>query len=108
MPFRKGVRLGHYEILQLLANGGTGEVYQARDCRLDRVIALKALRSEQLWDSRRRRRFEREARAVSALNHPNIVTIHDIVQEKGRLYLIMEYIRGATLNERLAQGPLPI
>jgi serine/threonine protein kinase/tetratricopeptide (TPR) repeat protein len=108
MPFRKGARLGNYEVLQLLAKGGTGEVYQARDRRLDRMVALKALRAEQLSDSRRRRRFEREARAVSALNHPNIVTIYDVVEDKGRFYLIMEYIRGATLKELLGKGSLPI
>lgn len=108
MPFRKGVRLGNYEVLKLLAKGGTGEVYQARDRRLDRIVAVKALRSEQLSDSRRRRRFAREARVVSALNHPNIVTIYDVVEEKGHLYLIMEYIRGVTLKELLGRGSLPI
>src|SRR3989475_3188080 len=93
MPLSTGARLGPYEILAPIGAGGMGEVYKARDTRLDRVVAVK-LCAEQFSE-----RFEREARAVAALNHPNICTLHDV----GRNYLVMEYIEGPTLA-----GPIPL
>ena len=93
-----GTRLGPYEILDAIGAGGMGEVYKARDTRLDRIVAVKTSK-EQFGE-----RFEREARAVAALNHPNICTLHDI----GPNYLVMEYIEGPTLAVRLASGPIPL
>ncbi len=102
-----GTRLGPYEILGPIGAGGMGEVYRARDTRLDRTVAVKMLPSHLASDPRLRQRFEREARAVSALNHPHICTLHDIGEHDGIGYLVMEYVEGETLAERLAQGPLP-
>src|SRR5438876_2521128 len=98
MRLSRGARLGPYEILALIGAGGMGEVYKARDTRLDRVVAVK-LCAEQFSE-----RFEREARAVAALNHPNICTLHDV----GPNYLVMEYIEGPTLAERIRAGPIPL
>src|SRR5881397_575170 len=98
MPLPTGARLGPYEILALIGAGGMGEVYKARDTRLDRTVAVKIC-AEQFSE-----RFEREARAIAALNHPNICTLHDV----GPNYLVMEYIEGPTLAERSKQGPIPL
>jgi eukaryotic-like serine/threonine-protein kinase len=103
-----GTRLGPYEILSPLGAGGMGEVYRARDSRLGREVAIKVLPESLASDQERLRRFEKEARSASALNHQNIVTIHDIGSESGVSYIAMELVDGATLRELLASGPLPI
>jgi serine/threonine protein kinase len=105
--FAPGVRLGSYEIVGRLGAGGMGEVYKARDTRLGRAVAIKALRSGA--DPELLRRLEREARAASALNHPNIVHIYDVGELAGRgPYVVMELVEGETLRQRLRRGPLPI
>jgi eukaryotic-like serine/threonine-protein kinase len=101
-----GERLAHYEIVALLGTGGMGEVYLARDTKLDRQIALKLLPAQFAADPERVRRFEREARAASALNHPNIITIHEIGQADGQHFIATEYIAGETLRQRLSSGKL--
>jgi eukaryotic-like serine/threonine-protein kinase len=109
MTLAAGSRLGPYEILAPLGAGGMGEVYKAKDTRLDRTVAIKVLRSDVASDPGRLRRFEQEARAASALNHPNIVTIHDIGSQDGTLYIAMELVEGTSLRVLLAQEePLPI
>jgi eukaryotic-like serine/threonine-protein kinase len=100
-------RLGPYEILSLLGAGGMGEVYRARDTRLDRTVAIKIL-SQLSYDPAHKQRFEREARAISSLNHPNICTLHDIGHQDGIDYLVMECVEGETLAKRLEKGPLPV
>ncbi|MGE5277973.1 MAG: serine/threonine-protein kinase, partial [Acidobacteriota bacterium] len=101
-----GARLGPYEILGPLGAGGMGEVYRARDTRLGREVAIKVLPAELAADPDRIRRFEQEARAASALNHPNVVTVHDVGSEAGRFYIAMELVEGSSLRERIAGGPL--
>jgi serine/threonine protein kinase len=103
-----GRRLGPYEILAPAGAGGMGEVYHARDTRLNRTVAIKILPSEFASDARLRARFEREAKAISALNHPHICTLFDIGRDDGVDYLVMEYLEGETLAARLARGPLPL
>ncbi len=107
MPLAAGTRLGPYEILGPLGAGGMGEVYRARDTRLDRSVAVKVLPSEIVPTPELRARFEREARAASALNHPHICVIHDVGQQDGTEYLVMELLEGETLAQRLDRGPLP-
>ena len=102
-----GTRLGSYEILSPLGAGGMGEVYLARDTRLGREVAVKVLPEGLAGDADRLKRFEKEARSTSALNHPNIVTIHEIGSEGGVSYIAMERVEGSTLRELLAAGPLP-
>lgn len=108
MPFAAGVRFGPYEILALLGAGGMGEVYKAYDTRLHRIIALKTLDAERVADADRKRRFLVEAQAASRLNHPNIVTIHDIFEENGVCFIAMEYAAGATLEQVIKGGGLPL
>jgi serine/threonine protein kinase/Tfp pilus assembly protein PilF len=108
MAFAAGIHLGPYEILALLGAGGMGEVYKARDTRLRRVVALKILPGNTVVDADRRRRFLVEAQAASQLNHPNIVTIHDISEEDGVLFIAMEYVVGATLAQAIASRTLPL
>ena len=103
-----GNKLGPYEIQALLGAGGMGEVYQARDTRLDRIVAIKVLPAHLADDPERRERFEREARTIASLNHPHICTLHDIGRQDGTDYLVMEYLEGETLSMRLLKGPLPI
>src|SRR5258705_12267971 len=98
MALATGVRVGPYEILALLGAGAMGEVYKARDTRLQRVIALKTLPSEQVADAEGKRRFLVEAQAASRLNHPNIVTIPDISEEKGVCFIATEFVAGTTLR----------
>ena len=102
-----GTRFGPYEILGPLGAGGMGEVYRARDPRLGREVAVKVLPEGLTGDPDRLRRFEKEARSTSALNHPNIVTIHEIGSVEGVSYIAMERVEGSTLRELLADGPLP-
>src|SRR5207249_304892 len=99
-------RLGPYEITAFLGAGGMGEVYRARDTRLNRSVAIKVL-PETLADNRDRlRRFEQEARAVAALNHPNILAIYDVGLQDGRPYVVSELLEGSTLRQQLANGAL--
>jgi serine/threonine-protein kinase len=108
MSFDGGVRIGPYEILTVLGAGGMGEVYKARDTRLNRVIALKSLPAEKVADADRKRRFLVEARAASRLNHPNIVTIYDIFEENSVCFIAMEYIAGDTLEQANAGSGIPV
>ena len=103
-----GQTIGRYEILTLLGSGGMGEVYLARDKSLGRQIALKLLPAQFTMNADRVRRFEREARAASALNHPNIVTIHEIGQFDSTHFIATEFIDGVTLRERMADRPLKL
>jgi Tol biopolymer transport system component len=106
MALAPGTRLGPYEVLAPLGAGGMGEVYKARDTRLDRTVAIKVLPESLSATPELRARFEREARAVSSLNHPHICTLYDIGREQGVDYLVMEHIEGETLAARLEKGPL--
>jgi eukaryotic-like serine/threonine-protein kinase len=108
MPLNLGTKLGPYEIQSPLGAGGMGEVYKARDTRLDRTVAVKILPSHLSETPGARQRFDREARTISSLNHPNICTLHDIGQQDGVDYLVMEYLEGETLAERLKRGPIPV
>ncbi len=103
-----GTRLGSYEVLAPLGAGGMGEVYRARDTRLGRDVAIKVLPASFASDPERLRRFEQEARAVAALNHPNILAVYDIGTEAGAPFLVTELLEGETLRERLKEGPLPV
>src|SRR5215471_1817201 len=107
MSLSPGDHLGPYEIVSPVGAGGMGEVYRARDMRLDRIVAIKVL-SAHMDSPASRERFEREARAVSSLNHPHICALYDVGNQDGRAYLVMEYLAGETLAARLAQGPLAI
>src|ERR1700686_979341 len=106
MALSNGIRLGPYEILSALGAGGMGEVYRARDTRLDRTVAIKVVPAEWTANPERRLRFEREAKAVSSLNHPNICALYDIGQQDGADYLVMEHLEGENLADRLTRGPL--
>jgi serine/threonine-protein kinase len=108
MAFAAGDRIGPYEILALLGAGGMGEVYQARDTRLHRIIALKTLRTESGADVDRKARFLAEAQAASRLNHPNIVTVYDILEERGECFIAMEYVAGGTLDRAIGECGLPL
>src|SRR5262245_35546172 len=100
--------IGSYEVLELLGAGATGEVYRARDARLGREVALKILAADYANDTERARRFAQEARAASALNHPNIVTVYEIGAADAMAFIAMEMVEGKTLRSVLAAGPLPI
>ncbi|HVO81637.1 MAG TPA: protein kinase [Terriglobales bacterium] len=108
MRLTVGAKIGSYEIVGPLGAGGMGEVYRARDSRLERPVALKVLGAQYSSDEARLQRFEQEARAASALNHPNIVTIHDIGRQDGTSYLAMEFVDGKTLRDAIDAGPLPL
>src|SRR5712671_1820015 len=108
MPLSPGVRLGPYEILDAIGAGGMGEVYRAKDTRLDRTVAIKILPAHLSSDPLRKQRFEREAKTISSLNHPNICMLHDVGQQDGIDYLVMECVEGATLAKRLEKGALPL
>jgi len=107
MALSPGKRLGPYEVLSAIGAGGMGEVYRAKDTRLDRIVAIKVLPAHAAERDGLRERFEREARAISSLNHPHICVLHDIGREDGTDYLVMELLEGETLAARLAKGPLP-
>ena len=108
MPLTSGSKLGPYEIQSPLGAGGMGEVYRARDTRLGREVAIKVLPQHLSASPDLRERFEREARAISSLNHPRICTLHDVGREGGIDFLVMEYLEGESLAERLRHGPLPL
>ena len=108
MAIQTGQRLGPYEILSAIGAGGMGEVYRARDTRLDRIVAIKILPAHLSSDPARKQRFEREAKTISSLNHPHICVLHDVGHQDGIDYLVMEYLEGETLAERLKKGPLPL
>src|ERR1700686_868070 len=108
MALTPGTILGPYEILSALGAGGMGEVYRARDTRLERTVAIKVLPAHLSSDPDRRERFDREARAISSLNHPHICILHDVGHQDGTSYLVMEYLEGETLADRIKKGPLPI
>jgi serine/threonine protein kinase len=105
---KSGTRLGAYEIVSPLGSGGMGEVYRARDRRLGREVAIKILPSPVANDPERLSRFESEARAASALNHPNIVTVHEVGRESDISWIAMELVDGASLRSLLMSGPLPV
>ncbi|MCL6546159.1 MAG: serine/threonine protein kinase, partial [Bryobacteraceae bacterium] len=103
-----GQTLSHYRVVGRLGQGGMGVVYQARDTHLDRFVAVKVLPPDRVADQERKRRFIQEAKAASALNHPNIVTIYDIDECEGVLFIAMEYVEGKTLHELIQEGGLPL
>src|ERR1700674_2736759 len=107
MALTSGTKLGPYEIQSPLGAGGMGEVYRARDTRLDRTVAVKILPPHLSSDPEARQRFDREARAISHLNHPNIGTLHDVGHQDGTDFLVMECLEGETLAAALMRGPLP-
>ena len=108
MPLEAGTQLGPYEILSPIGAGGMGEVYKARDTRLDRTVAIKVLPAHVAADPELKRRFEREAKTISSLNHPHICTLYDIGNQSGIDFLVMEYLEGETLEERLQHGALQL
>jgi serine/threonine protein kinase len=108
MPLTAGARLGPYEILAAIGAGGMGEVYRARDARLDRTVAIKMLPDSLSGDPQFRERFDREARVISQLDHPNICALYDVGPEDGTAYLVMQYLEGETLAERLTRGALTL
>src|ERR1700731_5100915 len=108
MPILTGKRLGPYEILSSIGAGGMGEVYRAKDTRLDRIVAIKVLPTHLADRAELCERFEREAKAISSLNHPHICTLYDVGHQDGIDYLVMEYVEGETLAARLEKGPLPL
>ena len=108
MALAPGSKLGPYEVLSPLGAGGMGEVYRARDTRLDRIVAVKILRSHLSDDAEAKERFDREAKAISSLSHPNICHLYDVGAHEGNNYLVMEHLEGKTLLERLCKGPLPL
>ena len=107
MALTSGTKLGPYEIQSPLGAGGMGEVYRARDTRLDRTVAIKILTDGLEGTPEVRQRFDREARAVSSLNHPHICALYDVGHQNGIDYLVMEYLEGQTLAARIEKGPLP-
>ena len=108
MSLTPGVRLGRYEIRSQIGSGGMGEVYLAWDSDLDRTVALKILPTTIAADPDRMRRFVQETKAASALNHPNILIVHDVGRSDSIPYMVTEHVQGETLRTRLRQGPLPL
>src|SRR5712691_8923661 len=108
MALAPGARLGPYEILAPLGAGGMGEVYRASDAKLKREVAIKVLPEAVAKDHERLARFEREAQVLASLNHPNIGTIYGVEDSGGAPALVMELVEGPTLEDRIAQGPIPI
>jgi eukaryotic-like serine/threonine-protein kinase len=108
MALPPGTKLGPYEILSAAGAGGMGEVYRSRDTRLDRIVAIKVLPQDLVSNSELKQRFEREARAISQLQHPHICVLYDVGSQNGSGYLVMEYLEGETLADRLRRGPLPL
>src|SRR5438876_413533 len=108
MAITTGARLGPYEILGPLGAGGMGEVYRARDTRLDRIVAVKILPDTLAADPQFRERFDREARAISQLDHPHICALYDVGEHDGTHFLVMQFLEGETLGDRLTRGALPV
>lgn len=108
MSLPVGARLGPYEVVSLAGKGGMGEVYRARDTRLNRIVALKVLPTHLSDNPTAKQRSDREAQVISSLNHSNICTIHDVGHQDGINYLVMEYLEGDTLADRLMKGALPL
>jgi eukaryotic-like serine/threonine-protein kinase len=108
MALTNGTKLGPYEIVSSLGAGGMGEVYRARDTRLERNVAIKILPAQFSSDPVRKQRFEREAKMISSLNHPHICVLHDVGHQDGIDYLVMECVEGETLAKRLEKGALPL
>src|SRR5499425_1332181 len=108
LTLSSGVRLGPYEILAPLGAGGMGEVYRARDTRLERIVAVKILPAQFSADPIRKQRLEREAKTISNLNHPHICVLYDVGHQDGIDYLVMECVEGETLAKRLEKGPMPL
>src|SRR5580765_2556711 len=108
MALTAGSRIGPYEILGPLGAGGMGEVYRARDTRLNRTVAIKVLPPHLSADPDAEARFVREGRAVAALSHPNLITLHDVGTDNGVSFAVMELLEGETLRARLQSGPLPV
>ena len=108
MPIEPGQTLLHYRIVDKLGEGGMGAVYRAEDTRLGREIAIKVMPAELAADAERRRRFEQEARAVAALKHPNIVTVHSVEEHEGVSFITMELIEGRPLSELIPKGGLDL
>src|SRR5262245_27961209 len=108
MPLAPGTKLGPYEITAPLGAGGMGEVYRARDTRLERIVAIKVLPDHLSSNPDSKQRFEREARAISSLNHQHICALYDVGTQDGIDFLVMEYLEGQTLADRLQKGALPI
>jgi serine/threonine protein kinase len=108
VTLKAGDMLGPYEVVARIGAGGMGEVYQARDTRLNRIVAIKILPSHLADSAESRERFEREARMIASLNHPHICTLHDVGHHGGMDYLVMEFLEGETLASRLGKGPLPL
>ncbi len=108
MPLAAGTRLAHYEIVELIGKGGMGEVYRARDGKLGRDVAIKVLPDEFAENEERLRRFQREAKVLASLNHPNIASIYGLEQSESTHYLVLELGPGETLAERISRGPIPL
>ena len=108
MSLSSGHKLDHYEIHELIGKGGMGEVYRARDGKLGRDVAIKVLPDELAENTERLRRFQREAKVLASLNHPNIASIYGLEQSEGTHYLVLELVPGETLAERIARGPIPV
>ena len=108
MTVPSGTRLGAYEVLSPLGAGGMGEVYKARDTRLDRTVAIKVLPTDLASDPEFRARFDREAKTISQLNHPHICTLYDVGEDHSTAFLVLEYLEGETLAARLARGSLAL
>ena len=103
---QSGTKLGHYEILSLLGKGGMGEVWRARDTKLGREVAIKTLPEEFAKDADRLARFEREARLLAYLNHPNVAVIHGFEEDNGTHFLVLDWVEGNTLADRLNRGAI--
>ena len=103
-----GKKISHYKILEELGRGGMGEVYLAEDTKLEREVALKFLPIHYTKDKEINKRFRREAKAAAKLNHPNIITVHEIGEFEGRAYITMEHVQGCSLRNEISKGPLPV
>src|SRR6516164_1395672 len=108
MSLSIGTKLGSVEVLAVIGRGGMGEVYRARDTKLKRDVAIKTLPDEFLHDADRLSRFQREAEVLASLNHPNIAAIYDLQEAEGSRFLVMEFVEGETLEERVRRGAIPV
>ena len=108
MSLSKGTRLGVYEVVALIGEGGMGEVYLARDTKLERDVAIKVLPDAFAQDEERLARFEREAKLLAKLNHKNVATLHGLDEDQGQLFLVMELVEGETLADEIAKGAIAI